>query len=125
MFSGVTSPYPTVVTVCNAHHSPVARSGNSSGSTILISTPPTITLTAVAAMITAIALRTDSGARWNASSRRLTSKRTMTSDPFWSAISTIVPPLTSRNTPSQSQPDFLKKTHSAPEVSSISASANG
>jgi hypothetical protein len=55
-----------VVTVCNAHHSPVPRLGNSSGSTSVIRPPPTITLTNVAVTITAIALRTESGFRRNA-----------------------------------------------------------
>ena len=83
-FSGVTSPYPTVVTVCNAHHSPVPKSGNSSRSSTVINAPPTITLTTVAETITAIALRTDSGVLMNASNRRST--RPLRAMPFRSLL---------------------------------------
>lgn len=69
---GTTSPYPTVVTVCSAHHRPVPRSKKSSGSRTQMSTPPRTTLTAVAVTMTDMALRTDSGVRRKVANRRST-----------------------------------------------------
>jgi hypothetical protein len=65
---GTTSPYPTVVTVCKAHHMPSPTLSKSCGSMRVISEPPSRTLSTVAETMTPIPLRTDAGVRRKASS---------------------------------------------------------
>src|SRR5262245_56017693 len=58
---GTTSPYPTVVTVCRAHHMPIQMFGKSFRSTNEIAIPDTTTIAAVVLTITAAADRTVGG----------------------------------------------------------------
>src|SRR5215204_4635764 len=58
---GVTSPYPTVVTVWSAHHMPTNMFEKSLGSSRRMRIPPATTVTRVAVTITLIAPRTETG----------------------------------------------------------------
>src|SRR6478672_9126317 len=60
-FLGVTSPYPTVVTVCSAHHMPTQMFRYSLWSRTRIKIPPPATTTAVVETITPAATRTLGG----------------------------------------------------------------
>ena len=67
---GVTSPYPTVVTVCRDHHMPSQMLEYSRWSIALIAIPPPTTAMNVAVTITLAALRTEIGSRRNRFIRR-------------------------------------------------------
>jgi hypothetical protein len=67
---GVTYPYPTVVTVCSAHHMPSQMVEYARWSRTRIATPLATTSRNVVPTITLAALRTDTGSRRNRSIRR-------------------------------------------------------
>ena len=70
VFFGVTSPYPTVVTVCRDHHMPSQMLEYSRWSITLIAIPPATTTMNVAVTITLAALRTETGSLRNRFIRR-------------------------------------------------------